>query len=103
MSEEEEAVPGKSKIYNKIKTVDGQYGGGKVFDTGTKKTFDAVTKTKAKQDKVTIEVKEKKDSEGNLTVTTIKTIKTPDWKTKTKTKTEFIPADEVEEYRKRQG
>ena len=58
---------------------------------------------KTKEDRVTIETKEKRDKDGNLTVTTIKTVVDANWKKKTKTTTEIIPANEVEEYRRQQA
>ena len=61
-----------------------------------------VKATKTKEDRVTIETKEKRDKDGNLHVTTIKTVVDANWKKKVKTTTEIIPAEEVEEYRKQQ-
>ena len=74
----------------------------KVFQTRTYVKEDEVKATKTKEDRVTIETKEKRDKDGNLHVTTIKTVVDANWKKKVKTTTEIIPADEVEAYRKEQ-
>ena len=88
----------------KIDTVYGQYNKPtKVFQTRTTVKEDDVKTLKTKEDRVTIETKEKRDKDGNLTVTTIKTVVDANWKKKTKTTTEIIPANEVEEYRRQQA
>jgi hypothetical protein len=84
--------------------VDSVYSTGKVRNVmrQAKETVDPITTTKSKQDKVTIEISEKRDTEGNLHVTTLKRIVRPDWTKKTETTTELIPASEVAAYRKKQ-
>eukprot|EP00980_Cylindrotheca_fusiformis_P011438 scaffold2649_cov137-Cylindrotheca_fusiformis.AAC.13 len=57
------------------------------------------TETK-KSDETRIEIQDEWDEEGNLTRTTIKKIKTPDWKIKTETTVEEIPAEEAKKFRK---
>ena len=55
--------------------------------------------TAKKSDETRIEVQDEWDEEGNLTRTTIKKIITPDWKVKTETTVEEIPAEEAKKYR----
>lgn len=54
---------------------------------------------KKKSNETRIEVQDEWDEEGNLTRTTIKKIITPDWKIKTETTVEEIPAEEAAKYR----
>lgn len=54
---------------------------------------------KKKSDETRIEIQDEWDEEGNLTRTTVKKIVSADWKVKTETTVEEIPAEEAKKYR----